>query len=188
MTFSPELLTGVGAAASVFLSSIGSAIASVHGGMYALHSPFGWYGFGPVIIGGVLSIYGLIIAIILCGRLNASSTSPLSETDGYRHLSAGLAVGFACLCSGMGMGQFVKMSMSPPPSLSSHSRSHNEDDDAAQPLLFSGTSMASPTFFFFPKTITRLMLVLVFLEAIGLYGLIVAVFLSGIVPSSAVVE
>jgi V-type H+-transporting ATPase 16kDa proteolipid subunit len=184
MTFSPELLTGLGAAASIFLSSIGSAIASVHGGMYALHSPFGWYGFGPVIIGGVLSIYGLIIAIILCGKLNA--TSILSESDGYRHLSAGLAVGFACLCSGMGMGQFVKMSMSPPPSSSSHSR--NEDDDAAQPLLFSGTSMTAPTFFFFPKTITRLMLVLVFLEAIGLYGLIVAVFLSGIVPSSAVVE
>jgi V-type H+-transporting ATPase 16kDa proteolipid subunit len=186
MTFSPELLTGLGAAASVFLSSIGSAIASVHGGMYALHSPFGYYGFGPVIIGGVLSIYGLIIAIILCGKLN--TTSALSETDGYRHLSAGLAVGFACLCSGMGMGQFVKMSMSPPPSPSSNrSRSH-EDDDAAQPLLLSGTSVASPMIFFFPKTITRLMLVLVFLEAIGLYGLIVAVFLSGIVPFSAAVE
>eukprot|EP00978_Attheya_sp_CCMP212_P028014 scaffold95537_cov26-Attheya_sp.AAC.1 len=52
--------------------------------------------------------------IILTGKLRDTDT-PLNEIDGYRNLSAGLAVGLACLCSGAGMGRFKQQVARPVP-------------------------------------------------------------------------
>lgn len=90
----------------------------------------------------------------------------MSAEDGYRNLSAGLAVGLACLASGLGMAKFLE----------SHARSvyvsdRREGNESEEPLLLSSRPAVTNfwTFTF----------VLVFLEAIGLYGLIVALFLMG---------
>lgn len=91
----PDLMTGLGAAFSIFLCSAGSVVASVQAGLFALASSGGGImAFCPIIIAGVLSIYGIIIAVILCGQTD------ISEADGYKNLCAGLSVGLvrALLC------------------------------------------------------------------------------------------
>jgi V-type H+-transporting ATPase proteolipid subunit len=85
----PQLWTGLGAALSIFLCSTGSAIASAEAGVYALRK-HGYAAFVPIIISGVLAIYGIIISVLLVGKME---TSDLTAVDGYRNLSAGLSVG-----------------------------------------------------------------------------------------------
>merc|ERR1712157_640749 len=46
----------------------------------------------PVVMAGVLGIYGLITAVIINGKLDAGTYSAYS---GYAHLGAGLAAGLA---------------------------------------------------------------------------------------------
>ena len=158
---SPDLMTGLGAALAIFLSSAGSAIASVQGGLFALCTGGGILGFVPIVISGVLAIYGIIIAIILCGQRD------ISEQDGYKNFSAGLAVGLACLMSGIGISGFLEKHMRMQPT------TNGRRGEQQEPLIAS-----SPSSVQVPPTSWSLFMVLVFLEAIGLYGLIVALFLS----------
>jgi V-type H+-transporting ATPase 16kDa proteolipid subunit len=140
----PELLTGLGAAAAIFLSSLGSCIASAPAGIFALRAEIdsdSMLSFGPIMIAGVLAMYGLIISIILISKLMVDE--PITKKDGYKALSAGLVVGLSCLASGYGMSRFIEQSM----------------------------TMDFTQFTF------RYFLCLVYIEAIGLYGLIVALML-----------
>mmetsp|Transcript_979 Transcript_979/g.1231 ORF Transcript_979/g.1231 Transcript_979/m.1231 type:complete len:175 (+) Transcript_979:200-724(+) len=168
-----ELMTGLGAAFSVFLSCLGSAYATVYAGVFALRSSNGLLGFTPVVIAGVLAIYGIIIAVILSGKLN-DDKNPLTEADGYKHLSAGLSVGFACLASGLGIGKFLQtlfvIDLTQKSATPSSSATVAGSDSADQPLLDSAPKRTSH--------IGQVLTVLVFIEAIGLYGLIVALILS----------
>ena len=95
---SAELLTGLGAASSIFFCSVGAAVASAPAGVFALRSST-WRAFVPIVIAGVLAVYGIIVAVILAGKWKADMT----ESDGYKQLAAGLSVGLACLGSGLGM-------------------------------------------------------------------------------------
>ena len=170
----PDLMTGLGAALSIFLSSAGSAVASVPAGVFALRSGGsggGIMAFLPIVIAGVLAIYGIIIAVILCGQ------DGISETDGYRNLSAGLAVGLACLTSGCGMALFLDKHMAQPPSTATSmttSGRTNRRGEQQEPLISSAPLPQQVVL----ETTWGLLMVMVFLEAIGLYGLIVALFLS----------
>lgn len=83
----PDLMTGLGAALSIFLSSTGATVASVEAGIFALRTGGSLMAFLPIVISGVLAIYGIIIATILCGQTN------VSEQEGYQNFSAGLCVG-----------------------------------------------------------------------------------------------
>lgn len=158
----PELLTGLGAAASIFLTSVGSAASSVHAGKYALaHS--GVLSFAPIVISGVLAIYGIIVSVLLAGKMSSTDSS-ISETEGYRHFAAGLAVGLACLASGVGMARFLE-------DLVAASSADREGPE--EPLLESRRRAAKKV------PVARFLMVLVFLEAIGLCGLIVALVLIG---------
>eukprot|EP00913_Durusdinium_trenchii_P009539 g8963.t1 len=85
----------------------------------------------PVVMAGVLGIYGLITAVIINGKMDAANYSAYS---GYAHLGAGLTVGMSSLAAG---GDDFK-------------------SNAQQPRLFVG-----------------MILILIFAEALGLYGLIV---------------
>jgi len=180
----PHLLTGLGAALAMFLSAAGSSMASVPGGMFAQHASTGGsmgsmvWAFAPIIIGGVLAIYGMIIAVILSHNLLNDN---MTETEGFRNLSAGLAVGLTCLASGLGMAHFVGAFMhhhhhgGPPPPPPGHAHPTNgtlvgsseTDSLLAAPLM---KKPLIPTWHF--------LMVLVFIEAIGLYGLIVALLMS----------
>jgi ATP synthase proteolipid subunit len=95
---SAELLTGLGAASSIFFCSTGAAVASAPAGVFALRSST-WRAFVPIVIAGVLAIYGIIVAVILAANWKVDMT----ESDGYKQLAAGLSVGLACFGSGLGM-------------------------------------------------------------------------------------
>merc|ERR1719433_993937 len=52
----------------------------------------------PVVMAGVLGIYGLITAVIINGKMESGTYSAYS---GYAHLGAGLTVGMSSLAAGL---------------------------------------------------------------------------------------
>ncbi|RWW43906.1 hypothetical protein BHE74_00050383, partial [Ensete ventricosum] len=62
----------------------------------------------PVVMAGVLGIYGLIIAVIISTGINPKAKS-YYLFDGYAHLSSGLACGLAGLSAGMAIGGSLVM-------------------------------------------------------------------------------
>ena len=91
----------------------------------------------PVVMAGVLGIYGLIVAVIIQGSIVApqNGLSQYSLYTGFAHLAAGMAIGIVGDAGVRAVGQ--------------------------QEKLFVG-----------------MILILIFAEALGLYGLIVALILS----------
>jgi len=180
-SFAPELWTALGAAISIFLSSFGSCYASANAGIFAMcnHAQLGIKSFIPLMQSGVLVIYGLIIGVILAFKIDDSSS--VSEQKAFRYFGAGWAVGAACLCSGAGIGPFLKgyMNMVFPDSDRTHGTS--ESGTLTEPLVSSQHVGQQTSFLDMTErsNLTALLGVLIFLEAIGLYGLIVALFLIG---------
>ena len=93
----------------------------------------------PVVMAGVLGIYGLITAVIINGKL--TEPSKYSAYEGYAHFGAGMTVGLSSLAAGMAIGIVGDAGVRA---------------NAQQPRLFVG-----------------MILILIFAEALGLYGLIV---------------
>lgn len=172
MSPAPELFSGLGIALSVFLSSVGACWASVPSGVYATHSREGAKGFAAVVISGVLALYGIIVAALVIHRLHAGAE--LTAVEGYMHLSAGLSVGLACLASGGAIAGFVDRHMSATMSMEAPARRADAEHEQTTPLLPAAPHGREPLWF---ETTTEFLMVLVFLEAIGLYGLIAALLL-----------
>lgn len=160
----PNLMTGLGAAFSIFFASIGASVASVPAGSFLLRSNCGFKSFAPIMIAGVLAIYGMIMAVILVGKMN--TTESLNTQDGYRYFTAGLSVGFACLASGFGLSGFVGSN------LEGEEQSCSPPDESQEGLLRTRRTSA-------PIASLKFLSVCVFLEAIGLYGLIVGLIIAG---------
>ena len=97
----------------------------------------------PVIMAGMVGIYGLIIAVFLATTIKDTGYTAFK---GFAHLAAGLAVGFSSLSAGMCIGVVGDAGVR---------------GNAQQEKLFVG-----------------MILMLVFAEALGLYGLIVALILA----------
>ncbi|KAG7366514.1 V-ATPase subunit C [Nitzschia inconspicua] len=102
----------------------------------------------PVVMAGVLGIYGLIVAVIIQGSIVApqNGLSQYSLYTGFAHLAAGLCCGLSGLAAGMAIGIVGDAGV----------RAVGQ-----QEKLFVG-----------------MILILIFAEALGLYGLIVALILS----------
>ena len=96
----------------------------------------------PVIMAGILGIYGLIVAVIL----NQKIGNEYSYKKGYSHLSSGLCCGLSSLGAGIAIGI---------------------GGDA-------GVRALGQT----DKIFVGMMLILIFAEALGLYGLIVSLILA----------
>jgi F0F1-type ATP synthase membrane subunit c/vacuolar-type H+-ATPase subunit K len=199
----PNFLSGLGAVLSIFLSSVGASWASVPAGLWAIqnassnHKKEGdgttsgnhgckkcmfrscFFSFAPIIIAGVLAIYGTIVAVLITS--NTTATKPDDETimtmsAGYRSLTAGLVVGLACLASGGGMAHFLRQVQQSHGCVSSSSTNHVDPQITEQhePLLASRHEVSDST----NKICNvRFLMVMVFLEAIALYGLIVALLI-----------
>lgn len=170
----PYFLTTLGIALSIFLSAMGSAIGSAHGAVYAVNGP-SLLAFVPIVTAGVLAIYGPIIAYLLV--VYHLSDANLSEIDGYKNLAAGLSVGLACLASGCGMATFIRQlnegrCEKAPASAAPVTSSRGEE---AEPLLAAGGEATGGTYG--KNSFRKIILANVFLEAIGLYGLIIALML-----------
>merc|ERR1740127_320309 len=97
----------------------------------------------PVVMAGVLGIYGLITAVIINGKMSAAEYSAYS---GYAHLGAGLTVGMSSLAAGLAIGIVGDAGVRA---------------NAQQPRLF-----------------VAMILILIFVEALALYGLIVGIIIS----------
>ncbi|EDW48217.1 V-type proton ATPase 16 kDa proteolipid subunit [Drosophila sechellia] len=95
----------------------------------------------PVVMAGIIAIYGLVIAVLLAGSLS----SPYSAYKGFLNLSAGLAVGVSGMGAGIAIGVVGEAGVRA---------------SAQQPKLF-----------------VAIILILIFAEVLGLYGLIVAIYL-----------
>uniref|UniRef100_A0A7S3LI96 V-type proton ATPase proteolipid subunit n=2 Tax=Amphora coffeiformis TaxID=265554 RepID=A0A7S3LI96_9STRA len=102
----------------------------------------------PVVMAGVLGIYGLIVAVIIQGSILSpqNGLSQYSLYTGFAHLAAGLCCGLSGLAAGMAIGIVGDAGV----------RAVGQ-----QEKLFVG-----------------MILILIFAEALGLYGLIVALILS----------
>ena len=101
----------------------------------------------PVIMAGILGIYGLIVAVILGQKLNeVTETNKYNEYKGFKHLGSGLTCGLTSLAAGIAIGVGGEAGV----------RALGQQD----------------------KVFVGMMLILIFAEALGLYGLIVALILT----------
>ncbi len=91
------MLSGMGAAYGTAKSGVGVASMGVMRPELVMKSIV------PVVMAGVLGIYGLIIAVIISTGINPKS-KPYYVFDGYAHLSSGLSCGLAGLSAGMAIG------------------------------------------------------------------------------------
>jgi V-type H+-transporting ATPase 16kDa proteolipid subunit len=102
----------------------------------------------PIIIAGVLAIYGLIYSVIV---LSAVTVSDYSADQGYAQFVGGLTVGLCCLASGIAVGAVGKQGL--------RSISQNK------------------------STVVRVVINLIYCEALGLYGLIFGLIAASIISS-----
>ena len=96
----------------------------------------------PIIMAGILGIYGIIIAVLLITQIQPTG---LTGQQGFKILGAGLWCGLSALASGLASGVAGDAGV----------RAYAQTDG-----IFVG-----------------MILILIFAEAIGLYGLIVAIIL-----------
>ena len=95
----------------------------------------------PIIMAGILGIYGLIVAVLL------QSKAELADKEaGFKLFAAGCSCGFSALASGLAIGVAGEAGV----------KAYAQNSD----------------------TFVGFILILIFAEAIGLYGLIVAIIVS----------
>ena len=97
----------------------------------------------PVIMAGILGIYGLIVAVILAQKLNSDGTIHVKK--GYQYLGSGLCCGLTSFAAGIAIGIGGEAGV----------RALGQQE----------------------KIFVGMMLILIFAEALGLYGLIVSLIL-----------
>lgn len=102
----------------------------------------------PVVMAGIIGIYGLIMAVLIVNQIKPPSggINQYSWQDGFRHLAAGLCVG----CSGLGAGFSIGI----------------VGEAGARAIGLQ------------PKLFVGMVLILIFAEALALFGLIVGLILA----------
>merc|ERR1711904_449725 len=141
----------MGCAAALVFACLGAAYGTAKSGvgvanMGVMHSDMVMKSIIPIIMAGVLGIYGLIVAVLLSSGIDHSEPYSYASYSGYSALAAGLCCGMAGLSAGIAIGIVGDAGVRA---------------NARQPKLFVGV-----------------ILILIFAEALGLYGLIVALILS----------
>merc|ERR1711965_182336 len=142
----------MGCAAALVFACLGAAYGTAKSGvgvanMGVMHSDMVMKSIIPIIMTGVLGIYGLIVAVLLSSGIDHSKPYSYASYSGYSALAAGLCCGMAGLSAGIAIGIVGDAGVRA---------------NARQPKLFVGV-----------------ILILIFAEALGLYGLIVSLILSG---------
>jgi V-type H+-transporting ATPase proteolipid subunit len=138
----------LGAAAALSLSNVGAAygtaksgVAVAHLGM--IHPNRVMRGLVPVVMAGILGIYGLIVAVIISNNIKSDGYTLFA---GFLHLAAGCAAGMASLASGYAIGVIGDVCC----------------------FAYGKTE----------KIFVPMILMLIFAEALGLFGLIVALLMN----------
>ncbi|GAB5033058.1 vacuolar atp synthase 16 kda proteolipid [Nannochloropsis oceanica] len=147
----------MGVTAAIVFANLGSAYGTAKSGvgissMGVMNPGLVMRNVIPVVMAGILGIYGLIVAVIITGNIAApASVGDLLQTkyslySGFAHLAAGLSCGLSSLAAGIAIGVVGDAGV----------RAVGQ-----QERLFVG-----------------MILILIFAEALGLYGLIVSLILS----------
>jgi len=138
----------MGASSALIFANLGAAygtakaaVGVAHLGVAAPHLIM--RGIVPVVMAGILGIYGLIVAVIISSGLRAEE---YTNMGGYVHLGAGLAAGLAALAAGMAIGVVGDSCV----------RAYGKQD----------------------KIFVAMILMLIFAEALGLYGLIISLIMN----------
>ncbi|KAG5474357.1 hypothetical protein LSCM1_03137 [Leishmania martiniquensis] len=140
----------MGAAVALVFANMGSAYGAAKSGVgvayLGLTAPEKiMRGIVPVVMAGILGIYGLIIAVIINNNIHTDDSS-YSSYAGYLHLGAGLAAGLAALGAGLSIGVVGDTA----------ARAYGKQD----------------------QIFVAMVLMLIFSEALGLYGLIIALLMN----------
>jgi len=130
----------------------------------------------PIVMAGVLGIYGLIVSVIISQAVNAPSNNgktQYSVYNGWSHLAAGLCCGLSCLVAGGTIGVIGDCGVRNFGLKASGGKrfwdGEGSELDSAQDLK--NVEEAN-------KLYVGLLIMLIFAEALALYGLIVALILS----------
>ncbi|KNH08352.1 V-ATPase proteolipid subunit [Perkinsela sp. CCAP 1560/4] len=139
----------MGATSALVFANLGSAYGTAKSGvgvahLGVLHHDRIMRGIVPVVMAGILGIYGLIVGVIINNNIKADGTYPLFS--GYLHLGAGLAAGLSSLAAGLAIGIVGDTSV----------RAYARQD----------------------RIFVAMILMLIFAEALGLYGLIIALLMN----------
>jgi len=138
----------MGATAAMVFSAMGAAYGTAKSGtgiaaMAVMRPEAIMKSIIPVVMAGIIAIYGVVVAVLIAGKLEDSKGYSLYM--GFVHLGAGLSVGLSGLAAGYAIGIVGDAGVR---------------GTAQQPRLFVG-----------------MILILIFAEVLGLYGLIVAIYL-----------
>jgi len=143
----------MGAAVALIFANLGAAYGTAKSGvgvssMGVMKPDLVMKSIIPVVMAGVLGIYGLIIAVIIANGVAppAGGVTQYSSFTGYAHLAAGLACGLSGMAAGIAIGIVGDAGVRA---------------SAQQTKLYVG-----------------MVLILIFAEALGLYGLIVGLILT----------
>jgi len=127
----------------------------------------------PVVMAGVLGIYGLIVAVILNGKITTPDNDKkctYSQFEGFAHLAAGTCCGLCSLASGLAIGVSADAGTRAVGAQSAMAASWKKmgfTGDAGGQATSSGDALFVGT-----------VLIQVFAGNLGLYGLITALILS----------
>lgn len=137
----------LGAALALGLANVGSAYGTAKAGVALAHLGIQapnkvMRGLVPVVMAGILGIYGLIVAVIIVSGIGKD----YAAYKGYLHLGAGLAAGMASMAAGYAIGI------------------------VGDSCCFAYAKS--------DKIFVAMILMLIFSEALGLYGLIVALLMN----------
>lgn len=138
----------LGAASALALSNIGAAFGTAKSGVAVAHLGIAqparaMRGIVPVVMAGILGIYGLIVAVIISNGIKQDGYMLFA---GFMHLGAGLAAGMASLAAGYAIGIVGDICC----------------------YAYAKTE----------KIFVPMILMLIFAEALGLFGLIIALLMN----------
>eukprot|EP00128_Syssomonas_multiformis_P000189 Colp12_sorted_trinity150504_noHs@17971 len=139
----------LGATAALTLTALGAAYGTAKSGtgiasMAVIRPDLVMKSIIPVVMSGIVAIYGLVVAVLIANSFSDITTYSLF--NGFLDLGGGLAVGFAGCAAGFAIGVVGDCGVR---------------GITKQPALFIG-----------------MILILIFAEVLGLYGLIVALILN----------
>eukprot|EP00590_Aulacoseira_subarctica_P007537 CAMPEP_0172413926 /NCGR_PEP_ID=MMETSP1064-20121228/489_1 /TAXON_ID=202472 /ORGANISM="Aulacoseira subarctica , Strain CCAP 1002/5" /LENGTH=197 /DNA_ID=CAMNT_0013150343 /DNA_START=36 /DNA_END=629 /DNA_ORIENTATION=+ len=168
-----------GAAACMILSNFGSAWGTWQAGvgvckMGTIYPEGVIKNIVPIVMAGVLGIYGLIVAVIITQAISTpdgAGYNTYSIFNGYAHLAAGLCCGLSGLAAGGTIGIIGDVGVRGfGQKASGGRRSWLTESDA---MGSSTVSVEEAN-----RLYVGLLIMLIFSEALALYGLIVALILS----------
>lgn len=175
-SWAPALGFG-GCAVAVVFANIGGAYGTAKAGQgimaMGLRSPeLVMKNIIPVVMAGVLGIYGLIVAVILNGKIvkPEDGYTQYSQYSGFAHFAAGLCCGLSSLASGIAIGISADAGTRAVGAQSAMAASWKKmgfTGDAGGQVSSSGDALFVGT-----------VLIQVFAGNLGLYGLISALILS----------